>query len=261
MPNFLRVNGRLHHFRFRPGHGALPVVFANSLGTDLRIWDDVMARLPSDVPILSYDKAGHGLSEGGAETIEDFAFDLAALMVELDLRNAMICGVSVGGMIAQTLASARPDLAVGLVLCNTSIKIGTVENWAERIDALDKIGLEAMADGILERWFSEAFRDERPDLVAGYRVMLTRTPKAGYRTVCAAIRDTDLTETTGRLACPTLCIAGSDDKATPPDIIKTMSDLIPGATYTCLDGVGHLPCIEAPDQLAAIIRERLEAWA
>ncbi len=182
-------------------------------------------------------------------------------MDALGLWDAMICGISVGGMIAQALAAARPDLVAGLALCNTSHRIGTPENWAERIAALDETGLDEMADGILERWFAKAFRDEHPDLVAGYHMMLTRTPKDGYRKVCAAIRDADLTQTTSRLTRPTLCVAGSDDQATPPEIVKAMSDLIQGAEYVCLESVGHLPCIEDPDQLATILRQRLESLA
>lgn len=259
MPEFLRVNGRLHHYRYRLGNDGPAVVFANSLGTDLRIWDRVIEGLPGETPILTYDKSGHGLSESGAATIADYASDLASLMDALSLRDAMICGVSVGGMIAQEVAAARPDLVSGLVLCNTSHRIGTPENWAERIAALDTIGLQGMADGILERWFAKSFRAEQPDLVSGYRMMLTRTPRDGYRATCAAIRDADLTQSTGRLTCPTLCVAGSDDQATPPEIVMAMSGLIQDAEYVCLEDVGHLPCIEVSDQLAALVCKRLEA--
>ena len=245
----------------RPGTAPRALVFANSLGTDLRIWDEVIKGLPSDVPTLTYDKSGHGLSESGAVSIGDFASDLAALMDALDLRDAMICGVSFGGMIAQALAAARPDLVAGLVLCNTSHRIGTTESWAGRIAALEKTGLEAMADGILERWFAKSFRGEHPDLVAGYRLMLIRTPKDGYRTVCAAIRDTDLTQTTSRLACPTICVAGSADLATPPEAVEATADLIQGAQFVCLEDAGHLPCIEAPDRLATLLCAQLEALA
>ncbi|MGX9353986.1 alpha/beta fold hydrolase [Roseobacteraceae bacterium S113] len=216
---------------------------------------------PPDTPILTYDKSGHGLSEAGALSMADFASDLASLMDELGLRDTMICGVSVGGMIAQALAAARPDLLAGLVLCNTSHRIGTPEIWAERIAALDKSCLEEMADDILDRWFTQTFRDECRDLVSGYRMMLTRTPKDGYRAVCAAIRGADLTQTTSRLSCPTLCVAGTEDKATPPEIVRTMSDLIHRAEYVCLEDVGHLPCIEVPDQLAALLCNRLESLA
>lgn len=261
MPEFLRINGRLHHYRYRRGKDGRAVVFANSLGTDLRIWEKVIKGLPPDVPVLTYDKSGHGLSEKGALTIEDLASDLAELMDALGLHDAMICGVSVGGMIAQALAAARPNLVAGLVLCNTSHRIGTSDSWAERMTALEEIGLEAMADGILERWFAKSFRAKQPDLVSGYRMMLTRTPKEGYRATCAAIRNADLTRTTCRLTCPTLCVAGSDDQATPPEIVQAMSDLIQGAEYACLADVGHLPCIEVPDLLADILCDRLETLA
>ena len=261
MPEFLRANGRVHHLRFRPGTGARTVVFANSLGTDFRIWDDVIAAMPSDTPILCFDKSGHGLSEAGAVTITDFALDLAALMGCLDLSEALICGVSVGGMIAQSLAVERPDLVAGLVLCNTSCRIGTRDFWADRIAAVLDEGLDGMADGILERWFAETFRTANPDKLAGYRAMLCRTPLAGYVSVCSAIRDADLSADTKRIACPTLCVAGSDDLTTPPEIVTALAAKIDGADYACLDRVGHLPCIEAPDQLAALLRDRIEALA
>lgn len=258
MPDFKRLNDRLHHFRFRPGRAAPAIVFANSLGTDLRIWDNVIEALPAGFPILTYDKSGHGLSETGAATIEDFAADLAALMDELGLQKAMICGVSVGGMIAQTLAFSRPELVAGLVLCNTSHCIGTTESWAERIKTLNETDLEVMVEGILERWFSGSFHAEKPDLVAGYRMMLARTPKDGYLNVCAAIRDADLTQTTSRLTCPTLCVSGSADQATPTALVKELSRLIDGSEHVDLDDVGHLPCIEVPETLAALLRKRLE---
>ena len=228
-------------------------MFVNSLGTDLRTWDEVIKQLPADVPLLSYDKSGHGLSGLGAASIEDFAADLASLMDALDIGNALVCGVSVGGMIAQALADTRPDLVVGLVLCNTGYRIGTSESWADRISGLDKGGIEPMADAVLERWFSPWFRHNRPELLAGYRMMLTRTPLAGYRAVCQAIRDADLESRARRVACPTLCIAGEADLATPPYVVNALADAIPCARSECYAGVGHLPCIEVPDRLASDI--------
>lgn len=259
MPEFLLAGDRVHHVRFRQGTASRAVVFANSLGTDLRIWDDVIHRLPSDVSILTYDKSGHGLSEGGDATIEDLATDLAALMDACELGNALICGVSVGGMIAQSLAAQRPDLVSGLLLCNTGYRIGSHDFWSDRIATVGAQGLDAMADGILERWFAAAFRSANPDKLAGYRAMLSRTPLSGYLNVCAAIRDADLLETTTQLTCATLCIAGSNDVTTSPEIVKALASSIDGADYICLDGVGHLPCIEAPDRLASILDDRLKA--
>ena len=250
MARFLRANGKTVHYAYRAGGSSRPIVFANSLGTDLRIWDEVIARLPADLPVLTYDKSGHGLSSGGSATITQFAEDLAALLDELGLRDVLLCGVSVGGMIAQQLAALRRDLVAGMVLSNTAHRIGDRDGWNARIAALDATGLGPMGDRLIERWFAERYRSGFPTETEGYRTMLVRTPPEGYRAVCAAIRDADLTEVARALRCPVLCIAGSDDLATPPDRVQALADLIPGAELRVLPDVGHLPCIEAPDQLA-----------
>jgi len=167
--------------------------------------------------------------------------------------------VSVGGMIAQSLASRRPDLVAGLVLCNTGYRIGDAKGWSDRIAALDETGLERMADNILERWFSVGFRYDHATRAKGYRMMLTRTPLDGYRTVCAAIRDADLENATRTLTCPTLCIAGGEDLATTPAVVETLATAIPRARYKLYGTVGHLPCIETPAALAEDIVTHLGA--
>ncbi len=258
MPSFARVNERLVHFNMSLRAGKRAVVLANSLGTDLRIWDQVLAHLPPDVPTLTYDMAGHGLSDIGARTTADFADDLAALMDFCRVKDALICGVSFGGMIAQSLAARRPDLVAGLVLCNTGTRIGSSESWAERIASIDDAGLEPIADAILQRWFSPLFLQRSADLVSGYRLMLTRTPIDGYQAVCCAIRDTDLSDTTAHLTCPTLCVAGADDRATEPKIVYDLASLLEDSSVTCYEDVGHLPCIEAPQRLAEDIKSHTE---
>ncbi|RYG89142.1 3-oxoadipate enol-lactonase [Loktanella sp. IMCC34160] len=257
MAEFIAIRDRVHHIDLRLGKADMPIVLVNSLGTDLRIWDQVIAGLPLGWSTLAYDKSGHGLSQDGTDSIEGFAEDLATLMDAKNLSGALICGVSVGGMIAQSLAASRPDLVAALVLCNTAHRIGTAESWQERIETLDNCGLGPMAEGIIERWFSPTFRKTHPLLTAGYRMMLARTPSKGYRAVCAAIRDADLTEVALNITCPTLCIAGADDQATPPGLVQEMSQLITGARFTCYDDVGHLPCIEAPERLAQDIMDHV----
>ncbi len=251
---FARINDASLHYRFRSGEG-MPVVFLNSLGTDFRIWDDVIARLPPHGPVLCLDKRGHGLSDDGASGMDCLVADVAALMDHLGLTGALVCGVSVGGMIAQGLASARPDLVARLVLCCTGARIGDADGWNARIDTVTRDGIEPLADAILERWFSDDFRAGRPADLAGYRNMLVRTSHSGYAAVCAAIRDTDLRDSTRMLRQPTICIAGADDLATPPDLVRALAALIPGARLTVLGDCGHLPCIEAPDAVAQAIRD------
>ena len=255
---FAAPNGVVLHHHLRPGRPEVrPVAFANSLGTDLRIWDTVVARLDPAIPVLAFDKRGHGLSELGAEpiSIETHAADLAGLMDLHGMRGALVCGVSVGGMIAQALASTRPDLVAGLALCCTGARIGEAAAWQARIDAVREGGMEAVASGVLDRWFPSAFRTAHPEALRGYRAMLTRTPSEGYAATCAAIASADLTEATARLRLPALCIAGSEDLATPPDLVRALAGLIPDASFHSLPGIGHLPCIQTPEALAALVAD------
>ncbi|MEQ9608942.1 MAG: 3-oxoadipate enol-lactonase [Kiloniellaceae bacterium] len=253
--DFRALNGVVLHVQdIGPAHRPA-LVFSNSLGTDFRIWDDVVARLAETFRIVLYDKRGHGLSELGDPpySLDDHVGDLAALLDDLAIADAVICGLSVGGLIAQGLYMARPDLVAGLVLADTAHKIGTAEMWAQRMAAIEDGGIASIADAILERWFTEAFRESDPIALTGWHAMLTRTPKAGYLGTCAALRDSDLTEQTREIAVPALCLVGAEDGATPPALVKQLADLIPGARYEVIAGAGHLPCIEQPEIMADLI--------
>ncbi|WMS43525.1 alpha/beta fold hydrolase [Acuticoccus sp. MNP-M23] len=247
MPHFIEIDGRALHCEFRPGAaGRTPVVFSNSLGTDLRIWDGVVALLPAQTPILRLDKRGHGLSAMGPVTIAALAEDMAAAMAHFGLTAACACGVSVGGLIVQALAASRPDLVATAVLSNTGLKIGNDAMWNERIEIARTRGLEAMADAIITRWFSPGYVAGQATDLAGYRAMLTRTPAEGYARVSEAIRDADLTADAGKLHQRTVCIAGETDASTPVAMVTALSEALPDAALTVVPAVGHLPCIETP---------------
>jgi len=248
----------LHADDYGPRDG-LPLVFSNSLGTDYRVWDPLLPHLPDGLRLIRYDKRGHGLSTcpDAPYAITDHMKDLADLMDVLEVSGAIIVGLSVGGLIAQSLAAARPDLVKGLVLCDTGHKIGTPDIWNPRIEAVEKGGIAALGDATMERWFSKSFHTNRPDDLALWRAMLTRTPAQGYIGTCAAIRDADLTASSSALDLPTVCIVGSEDTATTPDLVRSMAKLI-GGHFVEIDGAGHLPCVDAPETLAGIIKSFLQ---
>ncbi|WP_306031205.1 3-oxoadipate enol-lactonase [Stappia sp. MMSF_3263] len=249
-------NGRILNTAFRKaGDEAAPVLaFSNSLGTDFRIWDEVVARLPADWGVLRYDTAGHGLSpSGGAMSIDDHAGDLAALLEAFDIDTAVVVGLSVGGLIAQSLALSRPERVAGLVLSNTGMKIGTSEIWNTRADAIRAGGMEAICDATMERWFSGGFRARQPAELARWRTMLAHTPADSYIALGTAIRDADYSSRAGSISAPTLCIAGSEDSATPPATLQALARTIPGARYEEIADIGHLPCVEVPERTAGLI--------
>ena len=259
---FSHINDIALHYQTIGGPAGRPViVFANSLGTDFRIWRDVIVRLAGDFPIVTYDKRGHGLSDVGAapDSIETHVDDLAGLLDHLAVRDAIICGLSVGGLIAQGLYQRRPDLVHALILCDTAHKIGTPEIWNSRIVAIEANGIDSIADAILERWFTPAFRSQQALALAGYRNMLIRQPVAGYTGLCAAIRDADYTQAAGRITVPTICIVGDQDGSTPPDLVLSMARLIPGARYEVIKDAGHIPCVEQPEMLTEILRAFIDS--
>jgi len=254
---FAHLNGvTLHYQLIGAPQGKPVIVFANSLGSDFRIWRDVIVRLAGDFAVVTYDKRGHGLSDIGASpyAMDDHIGDLEALLDMLDIDGAIICGLSVGGLIAQGLYARRPDLVRALILCDTGYKIGTEELWNSRIAAVEGDGIESISDSILERWFTETFRTEQPDALAGYRNMLCRTPAAGYAGTAAAIRDTDYTNQVAAIHVPTLCVVGEEDGSTPPDLVADLAKRIPDARYQPIPNAGHLPCIEQPVVLTDAIR-------
>ena len=249
---------RLHYRIDGPDDGA-PVVFANSLGTDMRLWDPVLPLLPNGLRILRYDKRGHGLSScpDAPYSMGALVGDAERLMDHLGFHDALFVGLSIGGMIAQGLAVKRIDLMRAMVLSNTGAKIGTADMWADRIAAVEAGGIEALADAVMERWFSAAFR-AGPDL-ALWRNMLVRQPDAGYAGCSAAISGTDYFTTTATLRLPTLGIAGTEDGSTPPDLVRETVDLIPGSQFALIRQAGHLPCVEQPAEYARHLTAFIDA--
>jgi 3-oxoadipate enol-lactonase len=229
------------------------VVFSNSLGTDFRLWDDILPHLPEGLRVIRYDKRGHGLSTcpPAPYSMGALIHDAERLLEALSVRDCVCVGLSIGGMIAQGLAAKRLDLIRAVVLSNTAPKIGTREMWAERIAIAETQGTGPMADAIMTRWFSKGFR-ETPQ-VSPWRRMVETTPGAGYAGCSAAIAGTDFYSTTGALRLPALVIAGSEDGSTPPDLVRELADLIPGARYELIRGAGHLPCVEAPQVFGPLL--------
>lgn len=241
---------RLHYRVDGPKDGA-PVVFANSLGTDMRLWDPILPLLPPGLRLIRFDKRGHGLSgcPPAPYTMGALITDTEQLLDHLNVRDCVFVGLSIGGMIAQGLAVKRLDMIRAMVLSNTAAKIGTPDMWAERISAVRSGGIESLADAVMERWFSKSFR-ATPELEL-WRNMLARQADEGYIGCSAAISGTDFYTTTASLRLPTLGIAGAEDGSTPPDLVRETTDLIPGSQCHVIRKAGHLPCVEQPEEYAA----------
>jgi len=252
---FARLAGTTIHYAHRPATGgAATVLFSNSLGTDFRIWGETAEALPSELGLVFYDARGHGLTDlGHGERLDLHVADVAGLIDRLEIERVVFCGLSVGGVIGQAFAATHSHALAALVLCCTAARVGTAEAWDERIRTVREKGLEALAGPVMERWFSTSFRAAEPEMIAGMTNMLVRQPAEGYAAICRMLRDTDLTAGAAGITVPTLGVACTEDGSTPPDLVKGTVERIPGASFALIEGVGHIPCVERPRELAEIL--------
>ena len=236
-----------HDVRDRPGADAL--VFVNSLGTDFRIWNPLVGAVEG-VASFRYDLRGHGLSDAppGPYSIEELAADLIELLDHQGIERAVLCGLSIGGMVAIQAATMAPDRVRGLVLCDTTLKMPDPTMWTDRARQAREEGLEALADAAIERWFTPEFR--KTAFARGVRNMVARTSREGYAGCCEAIGSMDLRQAAASITVPTRVFVGELDPATPVSAAEAIRDAIPDAGLTVLPGVYHLACIERPDLFA-----------
>ncbi|MGL4238111.1 3-oxoadipate enol-lactonase [Tabrizicola sp.] len=229
-----------------------PLVLIHALGTNLTIWNPLVAALPRH-RILRFDLRGHGTSDvpPAPYTMGALIRDAERLMDHFAMKEAVVLGLSIGGLIAQGLAVKRMDLVRGLILSNTAARIGTAAQWQERIATVRDGGLAALADSTMERWFGRQWRSN-PAMPA-LRTIFEATPVDGWCGCAAAIAGTDFFETTATLRLPTLAIAGSNDGSTPPDLVCETAELIPGHQFHLIRGAGHIPVADRPEDYAEVV--------
>ena len=248
----------LHHVLEGREDGPV-LVMANSLGTTLEMWDDQTPALGERFRLLRYDHRGHGGSPipPGPYEIEDLGRDALAMLDGLGIERFSFCGLSIGGMVGMWIASEAPERVEGLVLCCTSALLGPKDLWNERIAVARSDGMDALVDGVIERWFTPAIYAEKPDAVEKAARMLRGTNPEGYAGCCAAIRDMDLRDRLPSIESPTLVISAAEDPATPPEHGEFISASIPGADFEVVPGASHLANIERPEIVTRAILDHL----
>ena len=234
-----------------------PLVLIHALGTNRTLWDDLIPLLPPGLLLLRMDLRGHGRSDIPAPpyAMGTLIRDVERLMDHFALKDAVVLGVSLGGLIAQGLAIKRFDLVRGLILSNTAARIGTPELWARRIAEVQSTGLGPYAPGAMARMFGRHWR-EAPAMPR-IRQSLIDTDPDGWAGCAAAIAGTDFYTPTASLTLPTLAIAGAHDGTTPPDLVRETADLIRGSRFALMRKSGHLPMIDSPEAFSALVREFL----
>lgn len=254
MPTITTDDGQTIHYRLE-GDAERPVLlFSNSLGTDLSMWDGNMPAALARFRVLRYDSRGHGGSSApaGAYTIDRLGRDALALLDALKIDTVAVCGLSKGGLVAQWLAIHAPERLRRAAICNTGAMIPSAETWNARIATVTEKGLGAIADAVLERWFTAAFRASHPDAVAACKAVMLKVPPQGYAGCCAAVRDADLRAGLGGITLPALVVVGTEDPATPPALGEAIHAGISGSRIVRLEAA-HLSNIERQAEFDAAV--------
>ena len=227
------------------------LMFSNSLGADLTMWDELVPLLLPYFRVLQYDTRGHGQSEltEGPYTIERLGQDVISLLDQLNIDKVYFCGLSMGGLIGQYLGIHHPDRLHKLILSNTDSKIGTVNRWNERINTINEQGMQAIVDSTMEKWFTPFYHKINPARVAQMKELFLANKTLGYTACCSALGAADFRSEIKKITVETLIITGDEDTVTNVVQAKGLQKEIPNAKLKVFPA-RHLPSTELPMEYA-----------
>jgi 3-oxoadipate enol-lactonase len=252
------MTARLHAVEDGPA-GAPVLVLGPSLGTDTGLFDPQVAEFSRTHRVLRYDLRGHGGSQvvPGPCTIADLAGDVLALLDDLDVDRFCYAGVSIGGAIGQQLALTVPDRLDRLAIIASAARFADPPSWTVRAAQVREQGTEVLVPSRTGTWFTAEWAEQEPAAAERLLDMLRATPAEGYAACCEAIGAFDVRDRLGEITAPTLVVAGEEDPATPPDMVRLIADGIAGSQFLVVTGAGHLPNATDPETVNAALRGHL----
>ena len=261
----IRVNDIDVHYVLEGPASAPIITMSHSLATDLSMWDPQAKVLAARYQVLRYDTRGHGGTDAPASaySLSQLADDARGLLKALGIARTHWVGLSMGGMIGQTLALSTPEMLQSLSLCDTSSRIPAEAKplWDERITIAETKGMDPHVETTIARWFTPNFVESRPDVVKPVRDMIRRTNARGYVGCCHAIRALDLTDHLSAITLPTLIIVGAQDVGTSVAASKAIQERIKGSELVILDPASHLSNLEQPEAFTQALQKFLDRVA
>lgn len=243
------------------GIGRRPLICVHGVGSYLEAWDGVVRVLDADFRILRFDLRGHGQSMRvkGRYEIADFVRDLVALADHAGFAEFDLAGFSLGGLIAQRAALDHSERVKRLVLISTVAGRNNDERARvkARLEALTTSDRGSHYDASMSRWFTEAFQKANPELMQVLRARNAANDPACYAAAYRVLAETDLGSELDRISVPTLVMTGEEDQGSNPRMARFMHDRIAGSKLAILPGLRHSILQEAPDQVAALMRDFL----
>jgi (E)-2-((N-methylformamido)methylene)succinate hydrolase len=227
------------------------VVLIHGLGLTRAVWQWLLPDL-TKIRVLTYDLIGHGETAPpeGDPTLKDLANQLAQLLDHLEIDKAAIVGFSLGGMIARRFAQDHPNRTLALAILHSAYR-RTPEAQAAieaRVTQAEAEGPAATVEAALLRWYTDAARASRPDLMDMTRQwVVANDPKVYpslYRVLATGVDEVSTPHPP--VTCPTLVLTADEDHGNSPDMSVAIATEIPGARLVILKGLRHMALAEDP---------------
>ena len=247
----IKANGIQMNYELSGKKNGPFVIPSHSLGSSLAMWNPQMKALEPHFQVLRYDTRGHGKSEAppGAYALELLGEDAVALLDILEIEKVHWIGLSMGGMIGQSVALNYPKRLQSLALCDTAAAIAPEAQpiWQERIDAVREKGVESQLESTMERWFTPSFLKLNPYMLGVIRKEFLATPAQGYLGCIYAIRKLNYLHRLSTIKIPTLIMVGEDDPGTPVSASEAIHQRIPNSKLVIIQSARHLSNVEQPE--------------
>ncbi len=238
------------------------LAFLHALGLDHTIWKHQYRTFRDRYRVVGIDLRGHGRSDKPPRpyTIEAMAADVAGLLTRGGMAPAVVVGLSIGGMIAMAAAANFPQVvrALAVVAATSEYDPDTRGTFLQRAVTAETQGMDIIAEGAPQRWFTPAFLETNRDEVSAIVDLLKRNDPRAYAAACRAVAGLDIAAQLHRISCPTLIVAGEHDPALPPPVVQRLATHIRGARFETVPGASHLVPVERPDNFNRLLEAFLD---
>tara|TARA_B100000586_G_C20090107_1_gene419672 strand:+ start:669 stop:1436 length:768 start_codon:yes stop_codon:yes gene_type:complete len=241
------------------------VVLVHGMGLNLDMWQGQLAPLARKFKMLRYDLLGHGRSQAhpGPYEMVDFVDQLERLLDHLSIERCRLVGFSLGGLIVQAFTIACPTRVCRLAVLNAGYDRSDKDRagMIERLRIARQDGHGTTVEMALERWFTEKFATDHPEIIDQVRHWMHSNDRNIYPEIyrVLAFGDQALASEIPKIRCPTLVMTCSDDVGSPPDMARRMAQAIPGAELAIVPELRHMGLMEAPSAINEILISFLAA--
>ena len=255
----LSLDNRKIYFDLAGPQNAPVVCFTHSLNSDSGMWvEQMVPLLGAGYRALRIDLRGHGGSTAlpAPYTIDQLADDVVLVLDALKVDRAHFVGLSIGGMIGQSLGLRHAGRLRSLMLCDTQTQspADAATRWGPRIEASKKAGsLEPIADETIGRWLTPAYKQAHPGRWQQIRDTIGGCTALGYEGCARAIANFNFTDRLNTVKTPTLVVCGTEDPSASPEASRKIAGLFPNGAYDEFKGAKHLPNVEQPEAFNRVL--------